>query len=305
VVVAFWFLAHVRRLVRLVATPRIQPQSRRSTACAGGVPYCSIPTRRAANVARRKRVDKCRYRLRSRFGIYRLLVSTRNGCGRREVFGRIGRMYRSGTIGAYSHGRERISSDARAGADFSTITSAARRSERRQLSKSDARHSIRRLPGSSDYQRGSYAVEFALVFLVFFALFYGILTFGLIFAAQQSINLAAQDGARALLRFSPTNSGASNASQVVQNRVAWVAAMSHSNLTASVCTGPRTAAPQSVTSPCTGPQLTAGQVEMVVTYPYGVAPLIPSIPFLGRFTTPVTMGLQARSVVDLGYSTTH
>lgn len=63
-------------------------------------------------------------------------------------------------------------------------------------------------PGSGrrvDYaprrQSGVYAIEFALVFPVFFLLFYGVLTFGLIFTAQQSLTLAAEDGARATLRY--------------------------------------------------------------------------------------------------------
>src|SRR3546814_6842036 len=37
-------------------------------------------------------------------------------------------------------------------------------------------------------QRGAYAVEFALVFPLFFLIVYATLTYGLIFTAQQSLN---------------------------------------------------------------------------------------------------------------------
>ena len=48
-------------------------------------------------------------------------------------------------------------------------------------------------------QRGAYAVEFALVFPLLFILIYALLTFGLIMTAQQSLNFAAESGARAAL----------------------------------------------------------------------------------------------------------
>lgn len=48
---------------------------------------------------------------------------------------------------------------------------------------------------------GAAAIEFALVFPLFFVIFYAIITYGLIFVAQQSITLAAAEGARAALRY--------------------------------------------------------------------------------------------------------
>src|SRR5690554_5870378 len=50
-------------------------------------------------------------------------------------------------------------------------------------------------------QKGVYAVEFAFVFVVFFLILYGMITYGLIFAAQQSMNFAAESGARAGLQW--------------------------------------------------------------------------------------------------------
>jgi hypothetical protein len=48
---------------------------------------------------------------------------------------------------------------------------------------------------------GVVAVEFAFIFPAFFLLFYAIVTYGLIFAAQQTLTLAAAEGARAAIRY--------------------------------------------------------------------------------------------------------
>lgn len=50
-------------------------------------------------------------------------------------------------------------------------------------------------------QSGVYAVEFAVVFLMFFALLYASLCFGLLFAFRAGLQNAAEDGARAALRY--------------------------------------------------------------------------------------------------------
>lgn len=50
-------------------------------------------------------------------------------------------------------------------------------------------------------QRGAYAVEFALVFLVFFAILYVVISLGIFLALRFSLQNAAEDGARAALRY--------------------------------------------------------------------------------------------------------
>ncbi len=50
-------------------------------------------------------------------------------------------------------------------------------------------------------QQGSTAIEFAFVLPLMFLLFYGALTFGLIFLMRMSLQHAAEDGARAALRY--------------------------------------------------------------------------------------------------------
>src|SRR5574340_1083198 len=51
--------------------------------------------------------------------------------------------------------------------------------------------------------RGAVAVEFALVFLIFFALFYAIVAYGFVLTLQQSLTLAAEEGASAALQDAP------------------------------------------------------------------------------------------------------
>lgn len=50
-------------------------------------------------------------------------------------------------------------------------------------------------------QQGAAAIEFAILFPIFFLIFYAIITYGLIFAAQQTLTLAAAEGARAAVRY--------------------------------------------------------------------------------------------------------
>ncbi|HAP24210.1 MAG TPA: pilus assembly protein, partial [Achromobacter sp.] len=73
-------------------------------------------------------------------------------------------------------------------------------------------------------------MEFALVFVVFFLVFYGILTYSLVVAAQHSVTLAAQDGARKILQWQPgTASLAARAEagrESALSQAAWVSAMS-------------------------------------------------------------------------------
>ena len=57
---------------------------------------------------------------------------------------------------------------------------------------------------SNRAQRGAYAVEFALVFLLFFSVLYGIIGYGMLLTFRMGLQSAAEDGARAALRYKPT-----------------------------------------------------------------------------------------------------
>lgn len=51
------------------------------------------------------------------------------------------------------------------------------------------------------YQRGVYAIEFAMVFLTFFGLLYAVVCYGMLFAFRIGLQNAAEDGARAALQY--------------------------------------------------------------------------------------------------------
>lgn len=147
-------------------------------------------------------------------------------------------------------------------------------------------------------------MEFGVVFLVFFVVFYGILTYGLIFAAQQSVNLAAQDGARMMLRWSRSGvtAAAALAKQRAGEHLAWIASMSATTPVVSVCAGPRSSSAVSASNPCSGPALTANQAAVVVTYSYGASPLVPNALLLGSLLVPSDLTLQSQVTVNYGYS---
>ncbi|BEP58299.1 hypothetical protein GmRootV118_55430 [Variovorax sp. V118] len=57
---------------------------------------------------------------------------------------------------------------------------------------------------SAQTQQGAYAVEFTLVFLIFFSLIYAIVSLGIFLTLRLSLQNAAEDGARAALRYQVT-----------------------------------------------------------------------------------------------------
>lgn len=157
-------------------------------------------------------------------------------------------------------------------------------------------------------QRGAYAIEFALVFVVFFLVVYGLLTYGLIFTAQQSVALAAEEGARAALRWQgPAGSWqarADEAEAAASYQVGWLADMGGAaNLPVTVCgKDPAGNAVQAGAGSCGASVLDVlepGQMEVVVSYLYGAAPLVPSL--LGRLNvaTPERLVGRARVCLDI------
>lgn len=152
-------------------------------------------------------------------------------------------------------------------------------------------------------QLGVYAVEFAFVFILLFMIIYGLLTFGMVFAAQQSLNLAAQEGAHSLLRYqdraSPTDqciwgdvgSGerasfsdrAVRAQACILDQADWIEQLAqginHHNdlvLNIAIC-GRQGAILVRGTGTCMlSPQsLASNEVEVTVSYEYAQQPLIP------------------------------
>ena len=79
---------------------------------------------------------------------------------------------------------------------------------------------------SQKQQQGAAAIEFAAIFIVFFAIFYGTVSYGLPMLLLQSFNHAATEAVRHVVAINPTSSGFSNvqneARTVVANRLAWM-----------------------------------------------------------------------------------
>ena len=72
-------------------------------------------------------------------------------------------------------------------------------------------------------QRGIYALEWAIIFPVFFLLLYATLSFGLTFLVRQSMQWAVEDGARAALQHQATREQRmQRALQVAQSNLSWL-----------------------------------------------------------------------------------
>ncbi|RYF62498.1 MAG: pilus assembly protein [Comamonadaceae bacterium] len=69
--------------------------------------------------------------------------------------------------------------------------------------------SFQRRRSPARFQRGVYAIEFAFVYLLFFALVYATLCYGVLFTMRAGLQHAAEDGARAALRYQVAAPGAS------------------------------------------------------------------------------------------------
>lgn len=83
--------------------------------------------------------------------------------------------------------------------------------------------------GATRQQKGAVAIEFALVFVIFFAVFYGLLGYGLPMVMLQSFHQASAEAVRRCVALDPTsNSYATDvpalAKQVVGQQLAWMPA---------------------------------------------------------------------------------
>lgn len=131
-------------------------------------------------------------------------------------------------------------------------------------------------------QSGASAIEFALVFPLFFVIFYGIISYGLIFVAQQSLTLATEEGARAALNYQV----AGNVNAAFTAR-ATAACNTATNMVArminnAACTTNVPAGGLSATAALPACSFNGAMACLSVTlnYNYAARPLIPSIPLL-------------------------
>lgn len=165
--------------------------------------------------------------------------------------------------------------------------------------------------GQSERQCGVYAVEFGLVFLIFFLVLYAVLTYGLIFAAQQSLNHAAEDSARRALAWG-ANPGVrvTAARDRAKEATAWITdlAGSGSRVDIKVCyyiDGSPDAASYPDKPTCTQSETESeppndGDIKVEIRFPYGSTPLIPT---LARIGIPDSLYAEATVNLDIALGT--
>lgn len=132
-------------------------------------------------------------------------------------------------------------------------------------------------------QHGVYALEWAIVFPVFFMLLYAFVSYGLTFLVRQSMQSAVEDGARAALQYQVLRVDRINAaSRVTSDRLSWLPQALQPVIDVSVCR-------IEAAMPC-APTLSCGNawekrclVRVSASIPYGSSPLAPPIPGLGVF----------------------
>lgn len=169
-------------------------------------------------------------------------------------------------------------------------------------------------------RKGVVAVEFAIVFPIFFLIFYAVVTYGLIFAAQQTLTLAAAEGARASVRYPAIASGG-GMTKAAQLQARLTAACATANISTDwlrkMGTGLGATSCSAGVSNAAGVYATSGQcgtssatfiassdpglvncVTMQVNYNYATAPLIPKL--LGPLLSlPTPNLLQGKAVAQI------
>lgn len=120
-------------------------------------------------------------------------------------------------------------------------------------------------------QRGATAIEFALVFPMFFAIFYAIVTFSLIFVAQQSLTLATEEGARAALNYQVASSVSAAVTLRAQAACNTATNMVAPMISSAKCTTAPTACAFDGTMQC---------IAVTLNYNYASSPLVPNLPLL-------------------------
>lgn len=120
----------------------------------------------------------------------------------------------------------------------------------------------------SSSQRGAAAIEFAVVFVIFFAVFYGTVSYSLPMLMMQSLNNAAAEAARQAVALVPGEADyQANSQLVINDALRWLPANAFARLS-TVATGPDADDVFTVT----------------VSYPYKTHPLVPflSLPGIGQ-----------------------
>lgn len=125
-----------------------------------------------------------------------------------------------------------------------------------------------------DDERGAELLEFAVVVVLLITLLYGIITYGVILAAQATVTQAAADAARAGIV--ATSSAVATAEAQAGTDVGWMNKGScGTSGTTITCVATEIPCPSNATNTC---------LEVTVKYNYSSAPLFPELPGLGVIT---------------------
>lgn len=134
-------------------------------------------------------------------------------------------------------------------------------------------------------QAGAVVIEFALVFVLFFLVMYGVVAYGVIFAVKHSLVQAANEGARAAVRdVGGVAERVELARLVAGESVAWL--------------GDRAPEPQVSAQACAATPYVCVKVELV--YDYAGNPLVPALPALG-VALPARLAGEATVQLDAVY----
>jgi Flp pilus assembly protein TadG len=139
-------------------------------------------------------------------------------------------------------------------------------------------------------EAGAELVEFAIVIVLLITILYGILTFGLILAAQATLTQAAADAARAGLVASPN--AVTAAETEAGTDIGWMdkgpCGTSTTSTAITTCIAAQENCPSNATIQC---------LKVTVTYNYSESPLFPELPGLG-LVTPST--ISSTNIIQLG-----
>lgn len=134
-----------------------------------------------------------------------------------------------------------------------------------------------------------------MVFLIFFTLLYGCISYGLVFAFRLGLQNAAEDGARAALRYQPDlPSRATQARNVALAQASWLPSAVTLNATATVCQAASNNCSAAVMSACGITWDTRCQMVVTVTAS-NMRQLLPPLP---AFATPTQLTGRASMLLD-------
>lgn len=159
---------------------------------------------------------------------------------------------------------------------------------------------------------GAYAVEYALIFPVFFALLYGTLAYGFVFAMRMGLQHAAEEGAREALRYQVAPGPGSTqiglreaaAETVARTAANWIENLGSLNVKADVCPQtdanclPAVSSGELPDNLVCGATLAEGcQIVVTVEFPYQSHPIFAAVPGLGVIM-PTRLQGRARALLD-------